>query len=284
MREGVVGDAVGELRDDVRGGRGDDEEVGPVGEIDVARMPALFLVVEIGGDGMPREDLQGQGRDELLRVLRHDDADLVTAFDEPAREIGGLVGGDRAVTPRTTVLPEGESLTGNVRVSGEVAQAARAAAFPGEDGAEGREIGLAVGADEGVAVFGPVARFLAGGLEAHGELLLGFGATGADAVRDLGLARQEDEDIDEGRADRGIGRSADEGRALDVDVHEDVAPRLEVAEDLAFQGAVEAAVDLGMFEKVAPGDPGLEPGAVEEMVVDPVAFALARRRVVAETA
>jgi hypothetical protein len=31
-----------------------------------------------------------------------------------------------------------------------------------------------------------------------------------------------------------------------------------------------------MFEEIAAGDPGLEPGAVEEMVVDPIALALAR--------
>ena len=58
--EKVVGDAAGHLADDVGGGRGHDEEIGPVGQGDVADLALLVEVEELGVHRVPGEGLEGQ--------------------------------------------------------------------------------------------------------------------------------------------------------------------------------------------------------------------------------
>ena len=41
-----------------------------------------------------RKRLQGKRRNKFGRVVRHDDKDFVSLFDEQAGELGGLIGGD----------------------------------------------------------------------------------------------------------------------------------------------------------------------------------------------
>ena len=94
--ERVVGYTLGKLGDGVsRGGRYN-EQVGVVSQFNVTGMPVLFLVVEISRDGLPGKSLQGQGGDELLRVIGHNHMNLVTTFGQLAHEIGRFIGGNRS--------------------------------------------------------------------------------------------------------------------------------------------------------------------------------------------
>ena len=88
MRERGLGDeivrqAVGELRERVRGQRCDDEEVGP-GQ----------MCVEILSGRAPCEGEEGLRADEALGPRSDERDDLVAVLDEQADELPRLVGGD----------------------------------------------------------------------------------------------------------------------------------------------------------------------------------------------
>ena len=93
-REEVVGEPVRELREDVRGGGRDDEEVRSVGEADV--QDVRLLAPEIRGGGPPREGLERERRDEAGRGGRQDRVHARAGLRQQARELGGLVRGDGA--------------------------------------------------------------------------------------------------------------------------------------------------------------------------------------------
>ena len=95
-RQEVVGDAVGELAEDVRGGRRDEQQVDGRGQRDV-------LDVGVGAGGplardhrVARDRLEGQRPDEPPGVARHDGDDVVPALLQAARDLDGLVGADAA--------------------------------------------------------------------------------------------------------------------------------------------------------------------------------------------
>ena len=58
--------------------------------------PIFFFVEEAGRDRILGKGLQRERRDELGRILRHDDKDSMTLLNEQAGELGGFVCGDRA--------------------------------------------------------------------------------------------------------------------------------------------------------------------------------------------
>ena len=92
----IVRDAVGELREDVGGGGGDEDQVRRLREGDV-----VDIVLKIPGEGVHhaavvRQGLKGQGGDELGGVFRHDDVDLRPRLAETAGDAGHLIGGDAA--------------------------------------------------------------------------------------------------------------------------------------------------------------------------------------------
>jgi hypothetical protein len=91
----MAGQAVRELGDEVRGGRRDHQQVRAIGELDVTGPPILLFIVETRHDRILGERLQSEWRDELGRVLRHDDKKFVALFDEQAGELGRFVSGDR---------------------------------------------------------------------------------------------------------------------------------------------------------------------------------------------
>src|SRR6266571_8226710 len=92
----MISQPVRELRKHVRGGRGDEQQVGAISELDVTRPPVFLFVEEGGNDGIFGKRLQGERRDELGCILRHDDKKVVALFHEQAGQLGGLVSGDRA--------------------------------------------------------------------------------------------------------------------------------------------------------------------------------------------
>ena len=90
----VVRDAVGELGDDVRRGRGDENEVRCLRQGDVGD-----IVLEIPGEGIHHapvvgQGLKGQGGDELGGVLGHDDVDLRPGLPQGAGHVGNFIGGN----------------------------------------------------------------------------------------------------------------------------------------------------------------------------------------------
>ena len=92
----VVGESASEAGQRGGGGGCDEQQVGAIGQLDVARTQSGLLVEDIGGDGIFAQRLQGERSDEALRGAGHDDMDVVAAFDEQAREVGGFVSGDGA--------------------------------------------------------------------------------------------------------------------------------------------------------------------------------------------
>ena len=89
----------GELGDHVRGGRGDEEEIRSISQVDMRRTPRLAFIKNAGGHGVLRECLKGHRTDELRGILRQDNKDRVFALGEPAGEIGRLVGRNRTANP-----------------------------------------------------------------------------------------------------------------------------------------------------------------------------------------
>ena len=154
-------------------------------------------------------------------------------------------------------------------------EAGAAVALGGEDGKEIGEVGLLGVADDRVSVAGPVHHFVEGIAEAELEFGLGFRGTVGEADAEVVEAGGEDEDVDEAAENGGVGAGAELGCALAVEVHDDVLTGGEAGEDLAFEGAIAAAVDLGVLEEVAVSDALLECILGEEKVVEAVGFARA---------
>ena len=63
--------SVSELRDTVCGGWSDQKKIRTVSQIDMARLPALALVPDVGGDWITRKCLQGKRLDKAAGTRRH---------------------------------------------------------------------------------------------------------------------------------------------------------------------------------------------------------------------
>ena len=64
-------ESVSELRDTVRAGWSDQKKVRSVSQIDMARLPALALLPDVGGYRITRKCLQGKRLDEAAGTRRH---------------------------------------------------------------------------------------------------------------------------------------------------------------------------------------------------------------------
>ena len=99
--EEIVGDAGGELGEQVRRGRSDYEDVTLLRDADVfyraRERIRTWVRREQAGDHLAAgEGGEGERPDELLRRLRHHHLDGRAAFDERSRQFRGLIGGDAA--------------------------------------------------------------------------------------------------------------------------------------------------------------------------------------------
>ena len=85
LGEDVVGDALRELGERVRGAGRDDEEVG---------VPEMWIRIVAGRAA--RERVERLGGDELLSAARDERNHVVSGLDEQARELTCLVSGNTA--------------------------------------------------------------------------------------------------------------------------------------------------------------------------------------------
>ena len=90
--EGIGGEAPGKVAEGVGAEGGDEEEVGVVGEFDVAGLPGVLFVFEADEDGLAGEDLEGEGGDELGGGPGEDAMDFMAELGELTGEVCGFVG------------------------------------------------------------------------------------------------------------------------------------------------------------------------------------------------
>ena len=92
----IVRNAVGQFGAHIGGGRGDDDQVGPVGHGDVLHLMDEVAVKGVGQALVARQLLKGERSDELGGVLGHDDLHMGVLLDQRGGKIGSLVRGDAA--------------------------------------------------------------------------------------------------------------------------------------------------------------------------------------------
>ncbi len=98
VRQQVVGEAVGGLREHVGGGGGDDDQVGPLPDADVRDL--VDVRPDLGRDGVAGERGPGRGADEVQRGLRRDDPHVVPRLGQSPQQLTGLVRGDATADPQ----------------------------------------------------------------------------------------------------------------------------------------------------------------------------------------
>ena len=95
-RQQVVRQAVRESREEIGRGWRDHDALRPAREFDVPHGGFGRGVPQVRAHGPPRQRLERERRDELLRAGGHHDLHLRATILQSAREFGALVGGDAA--------------------------------------------------------------------------------------------------------------------------------------------------------------------------------------------
>src|SRR5438445_10161907 len=92
----MIGQSMHELSDDVCRRWCNEKTVRSIRQFDVAGAPVFFFIEETRHHRVFGKGLQGEWRNELRCVVRHDHKNVMTLFHEQTRQLGGLVSGDRA--------------------------------------------------------------------------------------------------------------------------------------------------------------------------------------------
>ncbi len=99
-REKIVADSIRQFAKDRRSGRSDDDKICLPSKGNMNRIPlAGWLCKEIRKDRVPRECLQGEGRDKLFCFFGHHHMDCITLFSQKRDQIARLVRGDTSGNP-----------------------------------------------------------------------------------------------------------------------------------------------------------------------------------------
>ena len=101
----VIGNALGQAGDQVGGGRGDQHQVGPFGQFDMAHGGFGRRVQQVQVNRVPGQGLHGQRRDELTAAAGHDHAHFGALVEEPADQLCALVGGNAAADAENDAFP-----------------------------------------------------------------------------------------------------------------------------------------------------------------------------------
>jgi hypothetical protein len=95
----VVSHALGQARDQVGGGGGNEYQIGPFGQFDVAHGGFGGRVEKVQMHRVSRQCLQGQRRNEFSTAAGHDHAHFGALFEETTHQLGALVGGNATANP-----------------------------------------------------------------------------------------------------------------------------------------------------------------------------------------
>ncbi len=102
--EGVVGNAVGQLTDQVGRGRCNHDGIGLGRPIDVPKRSLVRLLEEAGADRTTREGLKRHPADEVLRVAGHHHPDGGLLAGHEAQQFDALVCGDAAADAQNDIF------------------------------------------------------------------------------------------------------------------------------------------------------------------------------------
>ncbi|MNX67469.1 hypothetical protein D3C86_986000 [compost metagenome] len=101
----IIGNALGQTRDQVRSGRGDQYQIGPFGQFDVAHGGFGRRVQQVQVHRVPGQCLHGQRGDELGTATGHDHAHFGALVHQAANQVGALVGSDAAADAQNNAFP-----------------------------------------------------------------------------------------------------------------------------------------------------------------------------------
>eukprot|EP01132_Coremiostelium_polycephalum_P020831 gene20832-biopygen11637 len=101
----VVGNALGQAGDQVGGGRGDQHQVGPLGQLDVAHGGFGRRVQQVEVNRVAGQGLHGQRGDEFTAATGHDHAHFGALVEKPANQLCALVGGNAAADAENDAFP-----------------------------------------------------------------------------------------------------------------------------------------------------------------------------------
>ena len=96
--------AVRQPRQQVGGGRGDDDAVGPACQFDMAHRLFGGAVPQGGAHRLPGQGLETQRRDELLRTVGHGHLHVGAGVAQAAHQLQRFVGGDAAADAQQQLL------------------------------------------------------------------------------------------------------------------------------------------------------------------------------------
>lgn len=130
-------------------------------------------------------------------------------------------------------------------------------------------------AEDGVIVVRALLHLFDGDLHAALDLVFGVGAAPAEPGFQLFDGGRHDKDGGDFAFEKGVvlGGLAHLSGALHIDVEEEIGAGGELVLHLAFEGAVEVTMNVGVFVEIACCDLGLKGVAIEEVVIDGVDFA-----------
>ncbi len=101
----IVGNALGQAGNQVRGGRRDQHQVGPLGQLDMAHGGFGSRVQQVEVDRVPGERLHGQRGNEFTAAPGHDHAHFGALVEESANQLRALVGGNAAADAEHDAFP-----------------------------------------------------------------------------------------------------------------------------------------------------------------------------------
>lgn len=87
------------LREDIRRRGGDHHKVRTLRKSNVLRLPVQRFREHLVLHGIAAQRAERERRHELLRVIRHDDVDIVTVFHQQPHQLARLIGGNRPGDP-----------------------------------------------------------------------------------------------------------------------------------------------------------------------------------------
>jgi hypothetical protein len=101
----VIGHALGQACHQIGSGRGDQYQIGPFSQLDMAHGRLGFRVEQIEMYRVARQRLQGQRGDELAAAAGHYHPHFGALVAQPTNQLGTLVGGNATTDAQDDAFP-----------------------------------------------------------------------------------------------------------------------------------------------------------------------------------